>query len=316
MHLRTLKLFCDVVARGSFSKAAAANDVSQSLASQAVTGLEHRLGVLLLDRSKRPLQPTPAGSAYAAGCRVLIDQFKQLEDQVLRLTDRVTGQVRIASIYSVGLLEMGQYVESFRHLYPDVDVRMEYLHPTEVYERVRSDKADLGLVSFPREGGEFRSTLWQQQDLVLVVPPSHSLAEHTTVGVSQLCGLSFVTFTRELRFRRKLDRWLKDSGVAVKVVHEFDNVENIKRSVEIGSGVAILPLKTVRRETEYGLLAAVRIRGVDWKRPLGIVQKRNRNLAIAAARFVNLLLESPASPAPGPAETPASPQLAGPTGQH
>ncbi len=291
MQLKTLRLYCDAVAQRSFSKAAALNDVSQSLVSQAVTGLESRLGVSLIDRSKRPLEPTRAGRIYADGCRDLLDSLDQLEDGLHQQADKVTGHVRIAAIYSVGLLEVGQYVDQFRSQYPDVDVRMEYLHPDSVYERIRSDEAELGLVSFPREGGEFRSREWQQQEIVLIVSPDHPLAVQRSVAPSQINGLDFVTFTRELKFRTRMDRWLKSGGVDVKVVHQFDNVENIKRSVEIGSGVALVPLQTVQRERDLGSLHALKIRGVDWKRPLGVVQKRNRKLSIAATRFVELLLD-------------------------
>lgn len=294
MQLKTLKLFCDVVAHGSFSRAAAHNDVSQSLVSQAVTSLETRLGVKLIERSKRPLRPTRVGQAYAEGCRELLDGLDRLEDRVLRMTDQVSGQVRIAAIYSVGLLEMGQYVARFREHYPDVDVRMEYLHPDQVYERIRSDETDLGLVSFPREGGEFRSQLWQEQEVVLIVAPEHPLAGQRSTSPAQLDGYDFVSLPRELKFRRKIDRWLRESGVSVRTIHEFDNVENIKRSVEIGSGVALVPRQTVSRELDLGSLIALSIRGADWKRPLGIVQKRNRKPTIATARFVEMLLKKPA----------------------
>jgi DNA-binding transcriptional LysR family regulator len=291
MQLKTARLYCDVVAQRSFSKAALLNEVSQSLVSQAVTSLESRLGVTLIDRSKRPLEPTRAGQAYAVACRELLDGFDAVEDDLHRLADKVTGQVRIAAIYSVGLLEMSQYVERFREQYPDANVRMEYLHPDQVYDRIRSDDAEIGLLSFPREGGEFRSYEWQQQDVVLIVPPEHPMANQRSVSPSQINGLDFVSFTKELKIRQKLDRWLKAAGVSINTVHKFDNVENIKRSVEIGSGVALVPLQTVRRELEYGSLRAVTVRGVDWKRPLGVVQKRNRKLTIATSRFVELLLE-------------------------
>ena len=290
MHLRTLRLFCDAVAQRSFSKAAELNGVSQSLVSQAVTSLENRLEIRLIDRSKRPLEPTRAGQVYADGSREMLDGFRTLEDSLLRLSDKVSGTVRVAAIYSVGLLEMGRFAQEFTREYPDVNLRMEYLRPEQVYERIRSDEAEIGIVSFPREGGEFRSREWQQQEVVCVTAPQGPLAGKRSVSPSQLEGRDTVALTRDLTFRRKLDRWLKSASVSVNVVHEFDNVENIKRSVEIGSGIAFLPLQTVQREIEYGSLRAVSLRGVTWKRSLGIVQKRNRKLTIAAARFTDFLL--------------------------
>src|SRR5262245_12533011 len=100
MQLKFVELFCDIAARRSFSKGAAAHEVSQSSASQAVSQLEKRLGTQLIDRSQRPLELTPAGKIYFDGCRELLAQFRSLEDQVRCIDDRVAGTVRVAAIYS------------------------------------------------------------------------------------------------------------------------------------------------------------------------------------------------------------------------
>ena len=95
-----------------------------------------------------------------------------------------------------------------------------------------------------------------------------------------------------MTIRKQIDRWFKQAGISVDFVHVFDNVENIKRAVEIGSGVALLPAPTVRREVEAGLLHAVQIDGVEWQRPLGIVHRRNRTLTNPARKLVELLRKS------------------------
>jgi DNA-binding transcriptional LysR family regulator len=312
MHLRNVEIFCDVVTHGSFSKAAEAHEVSQSSASQAVNMLERRLGCKLIDRSKRPFELTPAGQIYYDGCRKILESFRHVEDRVQQMRNKVIGRVRMAAIYSVGLLQMDAYAKSYRALYPDVALELEYLHPDEVYSRVLNDEADLGIVSFPRVGGEIASTPWQNQEMVLVVPPGHRhiavpsghgfaavpsghgyAAEphfaEPSIPVQALNGETFVGFTSELTIRKQIDRWFKQERISVDLVHVFDNVENIKRAVEIGSGVALLPAPTVRREVEAGLLHAVHIEGVEWQRPLGIVHRRNRTLTNPARKLVELL---------------------------
>ena len=159
--------------------------------------------------------------------------------------------------------------------------------------RAAQDEVDVGLVSFPRDGGEISSIPWQKQEMLLVVPPRHRLADRNATPLDELNGEDFVGFTSELTIRKQIDRWLKQSKVIVNVVHEFDNIENIKRAVEIGSGVAILPGSTVRREAEAGSLRAVPLEGVRWHRPLGIVQKRHKTLPTAASKLVELLREDP-----------------------
>src|SRR6185312_15375775 len=93
MHLKGLKVFCDVVGWRSFSRAADENGISQSGASQVVNQLERRLGVKLIDRSKRPFVLTPEGETYYEGCRKLVQRYDALEDQVRTLHEEVSGRV-------------------------------------------------------------------------------------------------------------------------------------------------------------------------------------------------------------------------------
>jgi DNA-binding transcriptional LysR family regulator len=291
MHLRFVEIFCEVAQRRSFSKGATALDVSQSSASQAVSLLEKRLGTQLIDRSKRPLELTPSGEVYFEGCRELLERFRAIEDRVQAIQDRVAGPVRVAAIYSVGLMQMEQSVQRFEELYPDARLRLEYLHPDRVYQQLMEDEADVGLVSYPRHGGDFESIDWQEQPMVLVVPPEHRLASRRTVEIAAIEGEDYVGFTQELTIRREVDRQLKRSKVAVRVVHEFDNIETIKRAIEIGSGVALLPAPTVGPEVGAGRLAAIELVDVELIRPLGIVHKRNKQLTTAVQKFVELLLQ-------------------------
>jgi DNA-binding transcriptional LysR family regulator len=319
MPLRNVELFCEVVRCRSFTRAAEQQQVSQSSVSQAITSLEKRLGTRLIDRSHRPLELTPAGQVYYEGCRELLDGFREIEDRVQRMGDKITGRVRVVSIFSVGLSQMEAYVSRFEDLYPDVSLQVEYLHPDELYDRVLNDKADLGLVSFPKAGGDLTAIDWQLEEMVLVVPPGHRLAGRGSCPVSELDGEEFVSFTAELKIRRQLDRWLKEARVAVSVVQQFDNIENIKRAVEVGTGVAALPLPTVRKETEAGALVPVRVEGVEWTRPLGIVHKRHKSLSTAAGKFIDLLKSEPvnselAEPRLETATVASGPVLSGQTG--
>ncbi|MSR57924.1 MAG: LysR family transcriptional regulator [Planctomycetaceae bacterium] len=299
MHLRFVEVFCDVAQRRSFSKGAAAHNLSQSSASQAVSFLEKRLGTKLIDRSKRPLELTPAGRVYFDGCRELLERFRAIEDQVQQFHDRVTGTVRVAAIYSVGLMQMEQSVQTFAERYPEARLRVEYLHPDQVCEQVQNDEADLGLVSFPRPSGEIVSLDWQRQPMVLVAPPAHRLASQPSIGLSELDGEDYIGFTRDLTIRREVDRWLKRARVAVNVVHEFDNIETIKRAIEIGSGVALLPSPTVWQEISSRTLVAVPIADSEFFRPLGIIHKRHKQLTAAVQKFIELLQHEAPEPVPG-----------------
>src|SRR5437870_6710008 len=161
MHLASLKVFCDVVRHRSFSQAAHANEITQSAASQIVSQLEKRMGVQLIDRSTRPLQLTSLGQTYYEGCRTLLQQFMDLEASIRTAHTQIAGTVQVAAIYSVGLSDMGQYVERFTGEQPNASVHIEYHHPDRVYERVLDGTADLGLVSFPRKSPKLVSLSWR-----------------------------------------------------------------------------------------------------------------------------------------------------------
>ena len=300
MHLRTMKIFCEVAARRSFSQAARAQQVSQSMASQAVHSLEARLGVQLIDRSKRPLELTDAGRTYLSGCRSLLEGFQETEERVRRLANKVEGRLRIAGIYSAGLLQMDEYLRCFRQTYPDVQIRLDYLRPEEIYERLRADDVELGLVSFPQGGNDFSTIPWQEQRMVLVTAWTHPLAGRNSVSCHELNGIRFVAFTEELSIRKRMNRWLRQAKLNVDIVQQFDNIETMKRAIEIESGVSVLPEATVAREVEIRTLAAIPFNDVEWFRPLGIVHRRHRLLSAAADHFIELLHDREASKATVP----------------
>ena len=307
MLIREAEIFREVATRRSFSRAADALDMSQPAVSQTVGNLEKRLGVKLLDRSTRPCHLTEPGRVLLDGCRDLLDGFRQLEDRVKGVAGRVTGRLCVSSIYSVGLLQ-GPAVEEFARRYPDVALRLEYGQPDDVYDAVSADEAELGLVSFPRAGGAFASIAWEDEPIVLAARPGHPLVAAGSLRPETLSGEPLVALHPRLTLRRKCDRWLKAVGVDPDITYEFDNLETVKRAVETGAGVALIPEPCVRREVELGTLETATLEGVDWARPLGIVHRKRRPLSAAARAFADLLLES-AGPAdrPGPAGGPAAP---------
>jgi DNA-binding transcriptional LysR family regulator len=290
MQFEALKVFCDVARLRSFSQAAAANRVSQSAASQIVLMLERRLGgVQLIDRSTRPLGLTDVGQLYYEGCKGLVEQYQELEAQVRTAGSRHDAQVIVAAIYSVGLGDMGQLVERFRADNPGAQVHVEYLHPDRVYEKVQDGTADFGLVSFPRKSRDLIVLPWRDEEMVLACAPQHPLARARSVKPAQLAGEKFVGFDRELVIRRQIDRFLREHNAAVDVVMEFDNIENIKKAVEINAGVALLPEPTCRREVQGRTLVAVPLAAARLVRPLGILYRRQHKLNFATVRFMELL---------------------------
>ena len=289
MNLNSLKIFCDIISRRSFSRAAEDNGISQSGASQVVGQLEGRLGVQLIERSKRPLVPTREGQVFFDGCRKLIARYDALEDEVRTLHEDVAGRVRVAAIYSVGLHHMSRYVQEFMSRHPKANVRLEYLHPDRVLESVEQGQADIGIVSYPRSTRTIEAEPWREEPIVLVCAPGNPFAGRVEMALKELHGQRMVGFDPDLVIRHELDRAIAAHGAEPNVVMEFDNIETIKRAVEIDAGVALLPEPTIGRELAAGTLSSVRIAADELVRPLGIIHSRNKPLAPTVLRFVELL---------------------------
>jgi DNA-binding transcriptional LysR family regulator len=289
MHLKSLKVFCDVVGKRSFSRAADENGISQPGASQMVHQLEEHLGVQLIDRTKRPFVLTPEGEVYYEGCRKIVQRYFALEEEVRTLHEEVSGRVSVASIYSVGLSHMNQCLQKFLRSYPRANVRLQYQHPRRVYELVENDQVDLGLVSYPRSTRTIKATPWREECMVLVCHPEHPLSQQLEPSLKELDGVPLISFDADLEIRQEIDRALVSQGVEVNVAMEFDNIETIKRAVEINAGVAILPEPTVEKERVAGSLVVRHFRDVRIFRPVGIIQRRSKVLGKTARRFMQLL---------------------------
>jgi len=170
-------------------------------------------------------------------------------------------------------------------------VRVQYQHPNRVYELVESDQVDLGLVSFPRSSRTIKATVWREEPMVLVCAPGNRLARRDRASLEDLHGMDLIAFDADLEIRNEIDRALAARGVEVRVAMEFDNTETIKRAVEIDAGVSLLPEPTVDREVAAGALVARPLAGIELKRPIGIVQRRGKELGKTARRFMQLLLK-------------------------
>src|SRR2546428_4561086 len=284
MNLDTLKLYCDVVRLRSFSRAATANGVTQSAASQSIQQLEGDLDVPLLDRSRRPLVATEAGRVFFDACRDLLEGFEKARAGLLASAERVEGTVRVAAIYSVGLHDMSRHMQPFMSAHPHARVRLECLHPHKVVEAVLNDEADLGILSYPSATRALTVLPLRAEPMVLVCHPSHRFARRRTIPPGELSGERFVAFDHDLTIRRTIDRVLKQANVRVEVVMEFDNIETIKQAIGIAAGVSILPQPTVAHEVGIRTLAAVPLAIPGLVRPIGIIHRRGRHLAPAAAR--------------------------------
>lgn len=289
MQIESLKVFCDLAETQSFTKAAQINEVTQSAVSQTISTLEKQFGALLIERSKKNFRLTPEGQVLYDYAKRMLQSFEALHSQLQELEGVISGNIRVATIYSIGLHVLPPYVKGFLKDYPAVNVHVEYRRPDEVYEDVLGNVVDLGLVAYPARDARLETVPLHREKMVLVCHPQHPLAKLPAVKLKALAGQKFVSFTPETPTRKAVDKVFREHGVSVEHVMEFDNIETVKRAVEIDSGIAIVPQVTVGQEVAKRTLAAVSVEGGDLSRPLAAIYKKNRVLSPAMKQFLALL---------------------------
>lgn len=291
MHIETLKTFCDLVETGSFSKAAALNFVSQSAVSQQIKTLEQRFGQQMIERNQRNnVAPTEAGKILYAEFKEIVERFAALEHRLRAKSEIVSGTIRVATVYSIGLHELPPYVKTFMKVHPQVRVHIEYSRTDKVYEACLNNTIDFGIVALPLRMPNLAVIPMRNDKLVVVCNPEHPLARRRKrISIKQLEGEEFVAFERDIPTRKTIDRILKQHKVAVNYGMEFDNIETIKRSVEAGVRLSILPETAVVNEVRNGLLTSLEFSEGTFTRTIGIIHRRGKVFSTAAKEFAGLL---------------------------
>jgi LysR family transcriptional regulator, transcriptional activator of the cysJI operon len=291
VQIESLKVFCDLAETESFTKAAQMNGVTQSAVSQQISSLERQFKSLLIERSKKKFRLTREGQVLYDYSKQIIQTFDGLHSKLQEIKDIVSGNIRVATIYSIGLHDLPPYIKRFLKDYPTVNVHVEYRRSNQVYEDVLGNVVDLGLVAFPSKDSKLEIVSLKKDPLVLVCHPQHPLAKNKSAKLKAIAGQKFIAFEPDIPTRKALDKILKENNVEVRTVMEFDNIETVKRAVEIDAGVSIVPQSTVGQEVSKQTLAAITVDDADIFRPLAVIYKKNKVLSPAMRQFIAVLKE-------------------------
>ena len=293
MQIESLKMFCDLVETESFTKAAQINKVTQSAVSQQISSMERNFKSLLVERSKKKFRLTREGQMLYDYGKQVIQTYESLMSRFQEIKDIISGNIRVATVYSIGLHDLPPYLKKFIKAYPTVNVHVEYRRADAVYEDVLGNVVDLGLVAFPQKVPNVEIIPLHKYTMVLICSPQHPLAGRKTVKIKDLSGHKFIGFEADMPTRRAIDKVLRDQHITVQHVMEFDNVETVKRAVEIDAGVAVVPHSTVIQEIANRTLVEIKFDGVDMDRPWAVISKKNKVLTPAMRQFVEVLKGSP-----------------------
>jgi DNA-binding transcriptional LysR family regulator len=314
MHIENFKIFSDLVESQSFSKAAKLNGITQSAVSQQLRAMEKHFSVLIVDRSQKQFRLTREGSKLYESAKELLILYDKLGSELQEMRKVISGTIHISTVYSIGLHELPPYVKSFLQEFPNVNVRVEYRRSNLVYEDVLHNAVDLGLVAYPVKMRQLEIIPFQEDHLVAICSPNHPIAAKESIDLKSLSQYKFIGFDQDIPTRKATDQVFRDAKIDIDPVMEFDNIETVKRAVEIDAGIAVVPSATVVNEVAQGLLASVEISGVDLTRPLAIIHRRARVLTPAMKKLIALLTsqdlftnksEEPAAPKAVPASSSA-----------
>src|SRR5580765_7206397 len=289
MQIESLKVYCDLTETGSFTKAAQINGVTQSAVSQQISSLERLFKSLLIERSKKKFRLTREGQVLYDYSKQIIATYEALHSKLQEIKDIISGTIRVATIYSIGLHDLPPYLKKFLKGYPTVNVHVEYRRANQVYDDVIGNVVDMGLVAYPQRDNKLEIYPLRKDPLVLVVHPQHPLAKNKSVRLKSLSGQKFIGFEPDIPTRKAIDRLLKETSIQVNHVMEFDNIETVKRAVEIDAGVAIVPQGTVIQEVAKQTLAEVRLDDVELFRPVAAIYKKNKVLSPALKQFLTVV---------------------------
>ncbi|MEQ9823504.1 MAG: LysR family transcriptional regulator [Puniceicoccaceae bacterium] len=289
MHIENFKIFADLVQSKSFSQAAKINGITQSAVSQQLRAMENHFKILIVDRSQKQFKLTNEGKKLHEAAKEILNLYERLDCELQEMKKVISGNIRVSTIYSVGLHELPPYMKLFIQQFPTVNVHLEYRRSNLVYDDVLHNVVDLGVIAYPAKNRELEYIPFLEDELVVICSPEHDLAKQKSIDIQELAKHNYIGFDNDIPTRKATDQIFRDTKISILPVMEFDNIETVKRAVEINAGIAIVPRGTVRQEVDKGLLVSKEFKNKKFKRPIYIIHRKGRVLTPAMEKFISLL---------------------------
>jgi LysR family transcriptional regulator, transcriptional activator of the cysJI operon len=296
MHLETLNIFCDIVELGSFSKTAEKHLLSQSAISQQLAQLEGIYKSRLINRKKRPIELTKPGQLLYQAAKEMLERHELFKSELSGLKSSFGSRLNVAAIFSIGMHALPDYVKRFMVNFPNTNIHIEFLHPEKIYEQVISGEVDIGLVAIPKRDKRLEVFDFELEPLVLACSPKHPFAYEHTIDINRLQFERFIAFEKGVPSRDWIDGIFARYNLMVRPIMEFDNIETIKRAIEINSGVSILPRTAILQELNGESICAIPFSNEQFTRPTGIITRKDKSLGQAGRYLIEMLRKEQTQP--------------------
>lgn len=285
MGIRHLKIFACVCSEGSMSGAAKKLFMAQPSVSQAIMELERHYGVVLFERLGRRLYITAAGKKLLDYARHIINLHEQLEREMRDLSSK--GGVRIGASMTVGSCILVDMVKRFKQTSPGSNVESVVDNTSVIEEMLLLDQVDIGVVEGAVHSAELTVKPFMDDELVLVCAADHPWALTGEVDLKELEAADFIVREQGSGTRELFESVMAANEVKWKMVGVYNNAETIKNAVAAGLGVSVISRMAVENELEKGMLVAVQIRGMSFRRKFSIVHHKNKYISEAMKWFMD-----------------------------
>jgi DNA-binding transcriptional LysR family regulator len=291
MNITQLRLFRDIARELSFIKVAQQNHITQPAVSVHIKKLEHELGKELFNRTPHNVQLTPEGHLILPDVKEILRLCDSLKIRSSYSQGVLEGNIRIATVHSIGMYEMGEFLSSFMKAFPKVHIHLEYRRFDDIYDLLLKEKIDLGVVAFPEKRTKIETIPYSEDELMLVVAKEHHLSSKKSVRLEQIDQEPFIAFDEGIPTREATDLIFRERGISVDLRMTNDNIYTIIKAVEANIGVSILPANSVNEEVHLGKVNRLKIRNATLRRPLALLKLKKNRFSKPLEVFVDRLLE-------------------------
>jgi DNA-binding transcriptional LysR family regulator len=276
----------------SFSRAAEAMEITQPAVSIQVQELEKFLGITLFHRRPRGLRITEAGNAVLAYAQQIFALSTQLVDTVQEMEDLQTGHLVLGASTTPGEYVLPSVVGRFRQIYPGVHVELVIGNTRTIMQRILDREMDLGMVGDNVEefSNELEIVEFQDDEIVLVAAPDHPVTTLNRPTVEQVIELGLVAREVGSATRQSAERHFRQLGLTPKIAIELGSNQAIKQAAMAGGGIGIISRLGITAELKAGMLVVLDVEGWDCRRPLTLIQPKDRYLSPSQRAFREFLM--------------------------
>ncbi|MET3940893.1 DNA-binding transcriptional LysR family regulator [Paenibacillus sp. PvP094] len=292
MNFHQLHIFYTVAEKGSFSAAAQALHMTQPAVTMQIQSLEDYFGTKLLHRSTKKIELSEAGRTLLPHAKRSVELVRQTDEAMSAFTQMLQGRLQLGASLTIGEYVLPRMLGPFARQYPDISIVMKVMNTTQIMDDILKHQLNFGLIEAPIHHPDMIVEPVMQDELKLIVPAGHALADRGEVELEEVMAYPFVLREKGSGTRQVMEDQLQKKNIDpqdMNVVMELGSTGAVKSAVEAGVGITMLSPSSVQHELALGLVHIVEIRGLAFKRQFYAIHLKSSLLPLSAVAFLNYL---------------------------